>query len=352
MDERQDGEHSSIALIPAWAESWFATLGADATPQLLESSDLSVSVLLALRVRERFRCLQFPGSMLLPDYCELPIRSGGAAGDGLADSLDAAFRRTNADAFVLDGARPHSATVAWARGLRESDRLDSADTPVDCAYWTELASDWDTQLAAFRPQFRRDTRRRLRRLGEHGPVRLERIDDLVAARETLAFVARHHQARRESQRERSIFQLPAATDFYDLLVQRLLDDPRLHFTRLLVGSRIVAAHLGFKQDNRLFWALPVFDTAFSFYSPGRLLLFLLVQAAIDEGVTVFDLGVSEQQYKFELKPEATPIHSVVIAPRTLRGKAALTWFGRLRPQIAARTRSTRQRVLVTGLRRG
>ena len=82
---------------------------------------------------------------------------------------------------------------------------------------------------------------------------------------------------------------------------------RIHQTRtpnfsgclsaLYAGNQLVAAHMGMR--SRVIWHywFPVYDRAFSQYSPGSLLLMKLVEYCATQGIATIDLGKGDDAYK-------------------------------------------------------
>lgn len=325
------GPLNSFFASRGWADAWLATLGRDAEPVPLEGSSL-----LAARRREGFRCLR-PAGGEYADYEELP----GAEGDGraLARAVEDALAAGDADALVLGHVPDGSATMAWARALRERWGPRVGIAPFGVSLGVELAPTWDEQQARLRKKLVADTRRCERRLGEHeGEPAVERVRDSAAAQATLDFIVRFHRRRNAELGRPSVFDDPAAREFYATLIDRCLGDDRLHLSRLRAGERTAAAHLGFRLDRRFQYYLPVFDPELARYSPSRVLLFGLIQQAIADDVRYLDLGRGELDYKLELNPEQLALWTVAIGRRSARGRAAVEWFTRVRPALADRFR--------------
>jgi len=321
---------NSVFTSEAWARAWLDTLGRDADPVALDGS------LLAARRREGLRVLRPAGGEHC-DYEELPA----AAGDGreLGRAVDRALTQSRADALVLGHVPDASPTLEWARDLRARWGPRVGIAPFGVSLGVQLAPTWEEQQARLRKKLVADTRRCARRLGEDaGEPAVERVRDAAEARATLDFIVRHHRARNAELGRPSMFDDDATRDFYGALVERCLDDDRLHLSRLRAGDRTIAAHLGFSLGHRFQYYLPVFDPEMARYSPSRVLLFRLIEESIEAGVRYLDLGRGELDYKLELGPERLDLYTVVVGRRSPRGRAAVEWFARVRPRLADRFR--------------
>ena len=67
---------------------------------------------------------------------------------------------------------------------------------------------------------------------------------------------------------------------------------------LWAGDTFVAGHMGMLTDKMLHYWFPVFDPAFSKYSPGTELLLRVTREVCDRGLTKLDLGYGDDAYKF------------------------------------------------------
>lgn len=69
---------------------------------------------------------------------------------------------------------------------------------------------------------------------------------------------------------------------------------------LYAGDELVAAHFGMRSATVWHYWFPSYDTAFSKYSPGVMLLLKMAEAAEGLGIKMIDLGCGEHSYKERL----------------------------------------------------
>lgn len=240
------------------------------------------------------------------------------------------------------GARWHAASLLRAAGLGtwEFDHLPASQAPF-ASFRTRLASSpaldlspgFDAYLAAKREAGSRSLtelgrkRRKLER--ETGTIRFvehewnHRVLDQV-------FAWKSEQCRRSG-----------TPDFFSwvwtrTLVSRLLETQTERFAGVLSalysGEHLVAAHAGMRSDRVWHWWFPVYDHAFSAYSPGALLLLDVARSAAATGVEVLELGKGDDDYKRRFANLEIPLSegcaarpSVAAAARDikLRGEAML-----------------------------
>jgi CelD/BcsL family acetyltransferase involved in cellulose biosynthesis len=76
---------------------------------------------------------------------------------------------------------------------------------------------------------------------------------------------------------------------------------------LTAGGRPAAAHFGVRSRTTLSWWFPAYDPDLGRYSPGMQLLFLMVEAAADQGVRRINLGIGAHEYKDAVRTGAVVV---------------------------------------------
>jgi CelD/BcsL family acetyltransferase involved in cellulose biosynthesis len=108
-------------------------------------------------------------------------------------------------------------------------------------------------------------------------------------------------------------------------------DPRFAgvLSTLSAGETPVALHLGLRSGGTLHSWFPVYDPAFSRYSPGLALLLEMIEASPAAGIRLIDLGAGEYRYKRMLANRSaalaagvllrpSPVAAAIRARRALR----------------------------------
>jgi CelD/BcsL family acetyltransferase involved in cellulose biosynthesis len=75
------------------------------------------------------------------------------------------------------------------------------------------------------------------------------------------------------------------------------EDCGVLYTKLEAGGRVVAEHFGLHSFGVLNYWFPVYDIEAQKYSPGRLMLWELIKAVPQHGITTIDFGEGTSQYK-------------------------------------------------------
>ncbi|QDU93055.1 GNAT family N-acetyltransferase [Lignipirellula cremea] len=133
---------------------------------------------------------------------------------------------------------------------------------------------------------------------EEGPLRFEYDTRDPQVFETLL-------AWKRDQYERTgltdVFQFPWTTE----LLQNIWDCREPDFSGLMsalyLGDRLIAMHFGMRSGPIMHSWFPAYDREFYKASPGLILLTEIAKVASDQGVTIFDLGKGDAEYKTNLK---------------------------------------------------
>jgi len=101
-------------------------------------------------------------------------------------------------------------------------------------------------------------------------------------------------------------------------------------SELHAGDRVAALHFGLGTGSTLSYWFPAYDPAASRFSPGLILLLMLVEAAGASGVRRVDLGVGEEEYKRRLMTE-----ELQVAEGSFERRSAFALARRLRQRVAS-----------------
>jgi len=295
-----------------------ATRGVDPHVAVLSDADGRVLMLLPLGIyRYRgLRVLRFLGDVVT-DY-GAPLIDPGFAAD-ITPSETA--RLWSAVCRLLP---PVDLIWLW----RMPPEIDGVPNPMatlagaehaDNAYAAVLPS----SMAEFRKTHRvnwSDTRRRRRRLAEHGRVEFELATTKAARSEALDRLAQDKSRRWRETGARDLFAEPAYLNFYRAMTDTPVAGAKPQIAVLQLAGRIVAAHWGLVVGERFYYLLPAYDAAWQDYSVGRLLIENMVEWAIqDPAVRIFDLTAGGEAYKHQWAECSTPLYELLV-PVSLPGR--------------------------------
>jgi CelD/BcsL family acetyltransferase involved in cellulose biosynthesis len=235
------------------------------------------------------------------------LRLAERIGGGLSDAaglIATADLRVSA-ALLLRLAGLSSLSITHLMAGQEQFGLDAEWSEV--GHITDVRDGPDAYFAALLRRDRilvRDTERRMRKAeGGYGVLRFTRIDpippDMIAA-----LIERKRQQYHRTQAI-DAFARGVNIRLIAALNETPASDCRLVMSRLEAGGRVLAQHLGPQYHRVLSHWLPVYDTEARSVSPGRLLLWHMIQHATDDGIDLIDFGEGDAQYKREFATSTT-----------------------------------------------
>jgi CelD/BcsL family acetyltransferase involved in cellulose biosynthesis len=198
---------------------------------------------------------------------------------------------------------------------------------ADGAHSTRLGEDWESYYHARRGKgWRRTDRNKLKKLGELGEVSFvtarspAQRDDILAA----LFSQKAKGLARAGVSD--MFAPPGVRSFYASLAERAWPDGPTHLCALYCGEQIVAANLGVVRGDTYYYVLHAYDVDnLASLSPGRQLMYEIMQWSIANGIDRFDFTIGDEAYKDTWCDETLELYDSVV-PMTLRGHtAALTY---------------------------
>lgn len=200
--------------------------------------------------------------------------------------------------FVLDS-MPEEATVAISDGLAAAGATFEI-REHEVAAVVDLNGPRDTWLASLSSKERHEVRRKRRRFEEAlGVPRLTR-DNSQDGRERFA------EFHRLAAGEKGSFMTADMERLFAVLIERagaVLD-------LLVAGDRVVAAAVGFEEDDAYYLYNSAYDPEVSAASPGVVLVDLLIGSAAAAGRSRFDFLKGDERYKFRMGAYRRPLFVV------------------------------------------
>jgi CelD/BcsL family acetyltransferase involved in cellulose biosynthesis len=180
----------------------------------------------------------------------------------------------------------------------------------------------DDALSVKRPN-PKESRRKLRRLAEHGEVRFGIAAGESEIRAVFEVFLRQKSRRYMESLGHPGFDVPGQISYYLSLAERL-SGRGVQLAYLRVGDEVVATAWNLISGGRLYYMMAGYeDGKWRRHSPSWLLLEELVNWSCRNGITIFDFGIGDESYKLKWQETELPLWSAV-HPNSLMGWA---WLG-------------------------
>jgi hypothetical protein len=180
------------------------------------------------------------------------------------------------------------------------DAIDHLDLvkdlePAPFISWKRF-SDWNSFEKFVASKGRKnisDINRQLRRIErEIGPVRFE--SDAQNRDEILFKTMQWKSAKFQRSLHKDIFACPRVQRF----MLNLLNTHILKVSSLSAGDVLLATHVGLRWRNRSYYWFPAHNFEFEKYSPGKILLYFLMNRSFEDGDIEFDFLIGGESYKY------------------------------------------------------
>jgi CelD/BcsL family acetyltransferase involved in cellulose biosynthesis len=322
-------------LVRAWAETHGRAIGAEPFVTIARSADgarvLCAFVVLPERGRYATRRLLAPAGMGFFGYHD-PL----VAGRGGPSAVDwgafwEAVRRSVGN--HCDQARIPSLHEACAAGPLA--HADSDPSPVLSLQGLASLADALSRCSA---NHRGDIGRRIRRLREKGELSFEVAGVRSAGAALADFHARFVPAYAASWRARPegcMLDRPGVGEFVGRVVADGVAAGWARYDALSLDGQPIAWHIGLAFRQRLYWWIPAHDRTWERYSPGKVLLALLIERAIGDGARDLHLLAGAQRYKLEWKADVVALSTIRWHAPTAKG-TALAWYDASRRMTRSR----------------
>lgn len=147
----------------------------------------------------------------------------------------------------------------------------------------------EAELYSFlKPDLRRSTKRRMRRLNEINPLTVVEYDGNVPDSVYLEFINVH------SKKWPNAYKAPG---FHKKMIDNCSLQGPIHFSTLRLGEINIAWCLGFKYHSVFYYYMAVSDPEYASYAPSAIHLCKLVLHAIGDELLLFDLLRGDESYK-------------------------------------------------------
>jgi CelD/BcsL family acetyltransferase involved in cellulose biosynthesis len=202
--------------------------------------------------------------------------------------------------------------------------------------YLSISGTWDDYWRGLNAKHRSNLRNRIKRLGQLGEIGLEHVATAECLAGGLEDGFRLEAAAWKDRAGTAIASHPELRHFYRRLAESMAQRGRLDLQFLTVGGRRISFAYSLRYRNRLYLLKPGYDPDYAPYSPGNLLLWLVLREAFEQGVAEHDFLGVDDAWKREWTQEVRPHFWFHAFARTLRGAVLHALKFRLAPMVRRR----------------
>ena len=203
------------------------------------------------------------------------------------------------DVIVLPQIPSGSMTISTVERLGRRHGWHTGQWTAPVAPVIRLQRDHDRFFSGLPSGCRTNLIKRDARLRRTGAVDIEVITNREAVDQAMQDGLRIEAAAWKGRQGTAIASDPAATAFYVRLAKRLADRGQLRLTFLRAGGKRIALNYILQNRKKLYAVKIGYDPDYRTYSPGNMLLNLVLKDACRDGIEEFDLLGGDDKWKFE-----------------------------------------------------
>ena len=211
---------------------------------------------------------------------------------------------TGCDVVVLQQVPAESKTLTSIQQFAEHDQWEVGSWAARRSPYLSLADIPLEALDRTRASQRFNLRKRHERLSKRGPVDVEVITDTAAVHDAIQDGLRIEAAAWKGDEGTAILSDRDVTAFYTRLAEREADLGNLRLSFLRVGGKRISFSYILRSQDALYGVKIGYDPDYHAYSPGHVLLNLILQEACASGYTEYDFLGSDDEWKLEWTRES------------------------------------------------
>jgi len=208
------------------------------------------------------------------------------------------------DVVVLQQVPAESSTLTSIQQFAQDDQWDAGWWAARPSPYVPLGCTHSDVLDRTTDSHRYNLRKRYERLSKLGLVDIEVITDRAAALDAMKDGLRIEAAAWKGNEGTAILSDPGVTAFYTRLAEREaeLGDLRLYFLR--VGGKRISFSYILRSGDTLYAVKIGYDPEYHAYSPGHMLLNLVLKEACANGYREYDFLGADDEWKFDWTTES------------------------------------------------
>jgi CelD/BcsL family acetyltransferase involved in cellulose biosynthesis len=231
------------------------------------------------------------------------------------------LEHSDCDMIALAQVPMESETIQSMEKLAKHDRWLTGQWTAPAAPYIRLGCDYATFFQSLRSSSRFTLTKRHARLNKVEPVEVEVVADAGHVEEAMRDGLRIEAAGWKGRQGTAMLSDPIVAEFYTRLAHREAELGQLRLTFLRAGGRRISFNYLLEKKNKLYAVKIGYDPQYHAYSPGNMLLNLILKDACDRGIYEYDLLGGADEWKFEWTKESREHRWLFLFRNRLRSRA-------------------------------
>jgi CelD/BcsL family acetyltransferase involved in cellulose biosynthesis len=293
-----------VFLSHTWFRTWWEMFGEGNELYIVIVRSAGRLVAAAPMMRTRANVYGFGVNTLHAIYNPHTPRYDFIVGAGQHPRLyDAIWRNliahSNCDAIILAQIPDGSRTIAAVEKAAKHQGWLTGQWTAPVSPFIPLSCDYETFFNSLRSGCRFNLSKRFARLRRIGPVDVEVVTEPHAVDMAMLEGLRIEASGWKGRLGTAMLSDPIVAEFYRRLARRQARLGQLRLTFLRVGGKRISFNYLLENRKKLYAVKIGYDPEFHAYSPGNMLLNLILQDACNRGIEEYDLLGGADEWKFD-----------------------------------------------------
>jgi len=203
------------------------------------------------------------------------------------------------EAIILAQIPEGSLTTAILEKLAKRNDWMTGQWKAPASPFIKLGCDYETFFNTLGSGCRFNLTKRYARLTKNGPVDVEVVTEARAVDDAMRDGLRIEAAAWKGEKGTAMLSDPAVAEFYTKLARRQADLGQLRLTFLRVAGKRIAFNYLLQSRRKLYAVKIGYDPQYHAFSPGNMLLNLIIKDACECGIEEYDLLGGDDSWKFQ-----------------------------------------------------
>jgi CelD/BcsL family acetyltransferase involved in cellulose biosynthesis len=293
-----------VFLSHAWFRTWWESFGGSSRLHVItvRAKGELVAAAPLMRTRASFYGLRLDAIQAI--YNPHTPRYDLIVGDNYNPILYRAIWKEIADngaseAVIFSQIPSSSPSLAIFEDLAKDEGWLTGQWHAPPSPFISLEGDYERFFNSLKNSSRYNLRKRYERLKRKGPVDVEVVTDFDAVQRAMNDGLSIEASAWKGRQGTAIVSDPVVREFYIRLAEREAEAGRLQLTFLRVGGKRIAFSYLLRSGKRLYAVKIGYDRQYRTYSPGNMLLNLVIKEACAQGIDEYDFLGADDEWKFE-----------------------------------------------------
>ena len=308
-----------------WLRTWWESFGKDHQLHLITVKAGEKLVAAAPMMRTKLRMYGVTTDTIASIYNPHTPRfdfviAGGAPREIIHKLIWRELSSAGAGMVVLRQVLQTSDTLPTIERLAKNDEWSTGWWTAPRSPYIPLKCTHSELLARLKGGYRYNLRKRYERLGKLGPIDVEIITDKSAVPEAMKDGLRIEAAAWKGDSGTALLSDPDVTAVYTRLAERQADLGNLRLSFLRLNGKRISFSFILRSPRVLYGVKIGYDPEYHTYSPGNMLLNLVLQDACENGLEEYDFLGIDDDWKFDWTKETRTYQWLFLFPNSLHSR--------------------------------